>query len=252
MLRAELRQARLSVPHGKLLPQFLTTQTNGNDHAMDTDLATWNDEMYRKHPTPYGRGIAGAISAARVRTVLRMATVRPEDTVLEIGCESGHLLLQVPECRLRMGADISQAALDDARASSKQRGAARMEFTQLNAEEPLPFSRGQFSVIIISEMLEHVSNPRTVLEHVANVCSQDTRVVITVPNEKPKLVIKDFLRAIRLFDVLFPGIEEGQSEWHLQQFSKPLIRETVKGLFAVRSISSVWGCHYAAQLAKLS
>src|SRR4051812_32658614 len=86
-------------------------------------LADWNDAMYAKHPTPYGGGIAGAISAARVRTVLRLAKIRPEDAVLELGCESGHLLLQVPACRLRVGADISQAALDDAAAAAKRMGA---------------------------------------------------------------------------------------------------------------------------------
>ena len=230
----------------------VATGTTGTPGPVGRDLATWNDEMYRKHPPPYGGGIAGAISAARVRTVLRMADVRPTDTVLEIGCESGHLLLQVPPCKLRMGADISQAALDDARAGADRMGAPRVEFMQLNAEEPLPFARGQFDVIIISEMLEHVTSPRAVLEHVAKICTPATRVVITVPNERPKLVIKDFLRAIKLFDLLFPGIEEGQSEWHLQQFSKPLIRETVKGLFTVQSISSVWGAHYAAKLTALA
>ena len=219
---------------------------------MRQDLAAWNDAMYHKHPTPYDHGIAGAISAARVRTVLRLAQVQHSDAVLELGCESGHLLLQVPPCRLRMGADISQAALDDASSRAIRAGAERIRFARLNAEEPLPFEPGQFDVIIISEMLEHVESPRTVLEQVHAITTPQTRVVITVPNERPKLVIKDILKRLHLFERLFPGIEEGQSEWHLQQFSKPLIRATVEGLFAVRSLKSVWGCHYAALLAKHS
>lgn len=217
--------------------------------SLEQDAAAWNDAMYRKHPTPYGRSIAGAISDARVRTVKRMSQVTPTDKVLEIGCESGHLLLQIPECALRMGADISQAALDDARRAADRVGARNVEFRQLNAEQPLPFSPGDFDVIIISEMLEHVERPRTVLEQVRVICTPETRLVITVPNEKPKLVIKDILRALRLFDLLFPGIEEGQSEWHLQQFSKPMIRETVKGLYDVRMLESIWGAHFAALLA---
>lgn len=219
--------------------------------SLAQDAGAWNDAMYRKHPTPYGRGIAGAISAARVRTVKRLAQIQPTDAVLEIGCESGHLLLQMPACRLRVGADISQAALDDARAAADRARAERVEFRQLNAEDPLPFTAGEFDVIIISEMLEHVERPRTVLERVHAIATPHTRVVITVPNEKPKLVIKDVLKFLRLFDLLFPGIEEGQSEWHLQQFSKPMIRETVKGLYDVRSLESVWGAHYAALLARV-
>ncbi len=204
--------------------------------------------MYHKHPTPYGRSIAGYISAARVRTVKRLAQIKADDAVLEIGCESGHLLLQMPACRLRMGADISQAALDDARTAADSARALNVQFRQLNAELPLPFEPGEFDVIIISEMLEHVERPRTVLEQVHAIATPQTRIVITVPNEKPKLVIKDVLKFLRLFDLLFPGIEEGQSEWHLQQFSKPMIRETVKGLYDVLALESVWGAHYAALL----
>ncbi len=222
----------------------------GGDESVPrgSGVAAWNDAMYHKHPTPYGSGIAGAISAARVRTVLRLVKIQPQDSVLEIGCESGHLLVQLPPCRVRMGADISQAALVDARVLADRLGAERVEFRHLNAEEPLPFGKGQFDVIIISEMLEHVEQPRVVLERVREIATPDTRVVITVPNERPKLVIKDVLRWLHLFDLLFPGIEEGQSEWHLQQFSKPLIRATVKGLFDIRALRSVWGCHYAALL----
>ena len=218
---------------------------------MHADLAQWNDAMYRKHPTPYGRGIAGAISAARVRTVLRLVRVQPADAVLELGCESGHLLLQVPACRRRLGADISEAALADARAQALRTQAERVDFMQLNAADPLPFTKGQFDVIIISEMLEHVDNPRAVLERVHAITTPETRLAITVPNERPKLVIKDVLQRLRLFDLLFPGIEEGQSEWHLQQFDKPLIRETVKELFDVTALRSVWGCHYAALLRQI-
>lgn len=214
------------------------------------ELAAWNDAMYSKHPTPYGSGIAGAISAARVRTVMRLAQVQPRDSVLELGCESGHLLVQVPECARRVGADISEAALTDARAMAARVGAVRTEFMQVDALKLLPFAPGEFDVIIISEMLEHVDDPRAVLQQVHAICTPATRLVITVPNERPKLVIKDVLRALRLFDLLFPGIEEGQSEWHLQQFSKPLIRQTVAGLYEVRQLVSVWGCHYAALLSR--
>ena len=222
-----------------------------SNSQVHSELAAWNDAMYVRHPTPYGSGIAGAISAARVRTVLRLAKVTPDDRVLELGCESGHLLLQVPPCTRRVGADISEAALRDARAMAAEAGATGIEFMQVDALKPLPFAAGEFDVIIISEMLEHVASPRTVLEQVHAICTPSTRLVITVPNERPKLIIKDILRAMRLFDLLFPGIEEGQSEWHLQQFSRKLIRQTVQGLYDVRKLVSVWGCHYGALLSKL-
>lgn len=218
---------------------------------MRSDLLVWNDVMYRKHPTPYGRGIAGAISAARVRTVLRLAAIRPVDRVLEIGCESGHLLLALPPCGLRLGADISRAALADAQARTRSATAVRVAFTQIDAARPLPVAPGRFDVIIISEMLEHVADPRIVLEQVHAIATPETRIVITVPNERPKLLTKRVLKRLRLFDLLLPGIEAGQSEWHLQQFDKPMIHAMVEGLFALRTLESVWGAHYAALLARL-
>jgi protoporphyrinogen oxidase len=60
-----------------------------SDGPIDQERAAWNDAMFAAHPTPYTRGLARRIELARVRTVLGLATVRPEDRVLEIGCEAG-------------------------------------------------------------------------------------------------------------------------------------------------------------------
>ena len=143
------------------------------------ELAAWNDAMYSKHPTPYGSGIAGAISAARVRTVMRLAQVQPRDSVLELGCESGHLLVQVPECARRVGADISEAALTDARAMAARVGAVRTEFMQVDALKPLPFAPGEFDVIIISDHLSPGWSPTLIL---ARCCSRCTRSVPRRPD----------------------------------------------------------------------
>ncbi len=215
---------------------------------MDQDLVDWNDRMYQKHSTPYGLSIAGFISSARVRTVSKLAAIQHHDRVLELGCERGNLLLSLPSCKRLVGSDISPAAIADARLAAIECGRANTEFVQCDAQMALPFSKGEFDVIILSEMLEHVHDPRLVLANVRDIATPSTRVIITVPNENPKLVIKKILKAIGLMQLLFPGIEDGQSEWHLHRFSKPMIRKITAGLFSVKSLKSVYGCHYAARL----
>lgn len=219
---------------------------------MIDNRAAWNNEMYHRHATPYGRGIAGRISRARVDQVKAFARIGPSDAVLELGCERGSLLLSLPACRRLVGSDISSAALADAAVTAKEKGRALTEFIQHDAEEPLPFTQAEFDVIIASEMLEHVPSPRKVLENIAAIATADTRLVISVPIEKPKLMIKSALRKTGLLGLLFPGIEAGQSEWHLHQFDKRMVTDCCAGLFAIESMKNIWGCHYVALLRKIA
>lgn len=201
--------------------------------------------MYRAHPTPYENGIAGAIQRARVRTVLKLARPAATDAVLEIGCEAGRLLASLPRVRCIVGVDISSAALDDA----ERRLDTRLEPTELHhldAQNPLPFTRGEFDVIICSEMLEHVRQPRSVLENIRAIADRNTRVVVTVPIEMPKVWSKRILHRIGLMGVLFRGIEAGQSEWHLQAFSDRMLRDLTADLFESITLRNVWGCHRVA------
>jgi 2-polyprenyl-3-methyl-5-hydroxy-6-metoxy-1,4-benzoquinol methylase len=211
---------------------------------VDAPLAAWNDDMYRKHPTPYA-GIAGLVERARARKVLRLAAIRPSDAVLELGCESGNLLVQVSVARRLVGSDISRAALEDATKLFAHRHRTA-EFVQLDAQQELPFTPGEFDVILSSEMLEHVEKPRAVLENLHRICTPETRVVISIPIEKPKLVVKKVLGKLRLFHLFFPGIEEERSEWHLQLFSKRMLLEITRDLFH-HEAGGIVGTHYVGR-----
>jgi len=225
------------------------SSANGNERSLDADLVDWNDRMYLKHGTSYERGIIRHIQNARVAAVLRLARVGSTDAVLELGCEAGRLLSQVPPCRRLVGADISQRALADAQELFRKRGRAA-EFQQVDAQHPLPFARGEFNVMVCSEMLEHVREPRVVLESIHAVADASTRVVLTVPLEAPKVAIKRLLARVGVLELLFPGIEPGQSEWHLQSFSRRMLLELTGSLFALQRGEVVWGCHYVALFSK--
>jgi SAM-dependent methyltransferase len=217
-----------------------------DNRVLNQDLARWNDHMYCAHPTPYTQGVAGIIQKARVKAVLQYAQIRPTDTVLELGCESGHLLVESPPAIRLVGADISTAALADARALFTARRRTG-EFFQVDALQPLPFQPGEFTVIICSEMLEHVSDPRLAMANIRAICSPNTRVVLTVPIEAPKIKIKKILHRIGLLRLFFPGIEVEQSEWHLQAFSRAMLLDQAREFFTFQTGRLVWGAHYAAR-----
>lgn len=215
--------------------------------VIDPDLADWNDRMYAAHPTPYERGIAGAIEAARVRAVLGLARIQPSDAVLEVGCESGRLLSRVPPARRVAGADISRRALEDAARRFGEQGRP-VELFQVDALQGLPFERGEFDVILCSEMLEHVEEPGRVLGHLRSLATPTTRVVVSVPIEAPKVRLKALLSRLGLLERLFPNIEPGQSEWHVHAFSPAMLREVTRERFETVARKRVLFAHEVALL----
>lgn len=202
--------------------------------------------MFLQHATPYS-GLAGFIQKKRIRKVLKWANIQPVDCVLEVGCEAGELIRSTPDCKRRVGIDISKEALKKAHEKAAAQN-KRIEFLQANCCQTLPFEKGTFTVILCSEMLEHVPNPESCINAIADLCTPETRVIFTVPNEKPKLKIKKLLSATGLFNLLFPGIEAGQSEWHLQQFNRNLLRTLCEKRFEMVRITSIWGMHWCVQL----
>ena len=213
---------------------------------LDTCLVDWNNEMYNAHATPY-KGLAGWIEYKRAQAVLDLAQINKTDSVLEIGCESGKLLERIKNARRIVGVDISMSALQDASKlleSSKQ----HIELTQLDAQQDLPFRMGQFDVILCSEMIEHVDNPKAVIENIYKISTSQTRIVISVPLEGPKLFIKKILHSLGLFKLLFSSIEDGKSEWHLQMFSKKYLSDICGELLGKKKSIMVYGIHYVVLL----
>ncbi|MGI8877843.1 MAG: class I SAM-dependent methyltransferase [Candidatus Limnocylindria bacterium] len=214
---------------------------------VDPELASWNDRMYRAHPTPYERGVAGLVEARRARAVLELAHIQPSDAVLEVGCEAGRLLARVPRARRVTGADISRRALEDAAARFERMGRA-VELFQVDAVQGLPFAAGEFDVILCSEMLEHVERPDVVLDHLHALATAETRIVVSVPIEAPKLLVKRVLRRFGLLERLFPHIEPGQSEWHVHAFSAAMLREVTAARFRTLARRRVLFAHEVALL----
>jgi SAM-dependent methyltransferase len=208
---------------------------------VDATRAAWNDDMFAAHPTPYERGLSRRIELARVREVLRLARIGPDDAVLEIGCEAGNLLAAVPPVRRLVGADIALRALEAAQRRLADRPA---ELVQVDAERALPFTRGEFDVILCSEMLEHTADPAAVLRNIRELATADTRIVLSVPIEAPKVRVKQLLHRVGLLRLIAGDVEPHQSAWHVHAFSPKMLDALVAGSFAVVARRRPWLAHY--------
>ena len=211
-----------------------------------TDLASWNDAMYIAHPTPYYNRIAGIIEALRLRAVADFVSVTPNDSLIELGCEQGVLLASLPQAKRMVGVDISRVALKDAR----RRLGRRADFIQADVEEPLDLHQEKFDIVICSQLLEHVAHPKTVIENISSLAKNDARVVISVPNELFMLRMKRILRWLGLLQLLFPGIEEGVSEWHLQVFTERKVKRLVGNHFTIRAVRRPFNVYLVYLLTK--
>lgn len=210
------------------------------------DVSKWNDKMFKKHATPY-TGIAGYVEKKRIQKILDYLNLKPSDRVLELGCEAGNFLVSLPPVKRLAALDVSREVLKAAKANTKKRG-LKMTFKHGDLMKKIPFKQGEFTAIVCSETLEHLLDPKVAVKNIHALCDGKTRVVITVPNEKPKLIIKSILTKLGLMDKLMPGVEPGQSEWHLHAFSKEMLRDTLMDHFEIKRFGSVLGMHYVVEL----
>lgn len=199
------------------------------DMPHKSDLAKWNDAMYVAHPTPYQNPVAGMIERRRIYWFKKLCDIKMKDALIEIGCEQGMLLDALPDCKKKVGFDISVVALKDA----KRRLGDRATFIQGDAEKKIKLPDKSFDVLVCSQTLEHVAHPEAIMENMKRLAKKNARIVISVPNEIFMLRVKTFLKNIGVINWLFPGIETKTSEWHLQVFTHEMVKELVAKDFEI-------------------
>lgn len=203
------------------------------------DWEKWNDKMYSLHPTPYHSILAGVIERRRVSVISRLAQIKNDDIVLEIGCEQGLLLKSLPDCKQKVGLDISTKILKAAR---KVLGKKTI-LIKADAQNTINLGTIKPTTIICSQTLEHVMYPEKIMDNIKKLSYKQTRIVISVPNELFMLKIKTFLKSIRVINWLLPGIEDHVSEWHLQIFTDKKVRELVEKNFHIKKSIRVFNIY---------
>ena len=107
---------------------------------------------------------------------------RSPGKILEIGCSGGHLTVLVgelfPDAEVT-GVDVYAPAIIEAK-----RRYPKHKFKQADAQK-LPYSANSFDIVYSSETIEHVVDPKKMLEEITRVMQPDGLAVIEMDSGSP-------------------------------------------------------------------
>ncbi len=128
------------------------------------------------------------------------ATSFENKKVLEAGCGSGVVVIPLAARGISVtGIDKSEFAIEKARRYCKERELnARLEVGDV---KNLPFNDNEFDIVILADVLEHITNPEVAVNETERVCKEKGVIVVTLPSMIHKsLLIKKLLSSRDDFD----------------------------------------------------
>lgn len=138
-------------------------ELSGTDY--DAAWTRWAD-MVKYSPAPFHRR----------RMILQLARTLKPKSVLDVGCGSGELIRAMHK-QLRpdrmVGVDLSPAVVE-----SNRRAIPYAQFHSLDiSDAPLA---GQWDLVVASEVIEHIEDYRSAIQHLRMMCSG--HLIVTVPS----------------------------------------------------------------------
>ena len=114
--------------------------------------------------------------------------------VLDVGCNTGILLIPLLEKGVdAIGVDISKSDIRKAQKKLQAKGFSSSLVLIADAKK-LPFKNDSFDIVLLSDILEHVSEPELVAKETCRVVKQNGNIYATVPNEMHPVVKFEWLR----------------------------------------------------------
>lgn len=157
---------------------------------------------------------------ALARTELLPFFTQPVGTVLELGCGEGKTLRLLQHQKLAkkvIGVDIDAHSIERAKKYLDIAIVADVE------NDALPFNKGQFDVVMLPDILEHLRQPEVLLEKVFRWLKPQGYVIVSVPNVQHISVIQNLWRG--RWDYTDAGIMD---RTHLRFFTRATLTEMLE------------------------
>ena len=134
------------------------------------DVAAFYEEFQKRGKYDYLYG-------DEIRKSLYVRLIGQNETILEIGCRAGNLTQFYAPGNEVTGIDVDRNALK----LFEERLGLKAHWVDVDSE-PLPFPDGSFSVVVFSEVMEHLRYPQKALKEIARVLKPGGRMIGSVPN----------------------------------------------------------------------
>ena len=168
-------------------------------------------ERYAAH-NRLERGLGFVFAGPERAGLFRGYVGGPNKRVLDLGCRDGALTQAYAAGNEIVGVDADREALAEA-------GKLGIETRWADLDEPLPFEDASFDVVVAGELLEHLRDPRRLVEEARRVLRPGGTFVASVPNAYR---LKNRLRFL-----LGRRVEDDPT--HLQLFSPADVRTLLDG-----------------------
>ncbi len=138
---------------------------------------------YQSHLYESGNPIISYVAKLRIDRILDK--IRPEDFVLDAGCGEGYTTSAfAKKCKRIVGVDIVPARTKKAGQIAKSNGVLdKTKFVCSDLFQVRKAISENFDTVVCSEVIEHVENPKELLEILAAMVNQSGQLIITYPNE---------------------------------------------------------------------
>ncbi|MGI9329863.1 MAG: bifunctional 2-polyprenyl-6-hydroxyphenol methylase/3-demethylubiquinol 3-O-methyltransferase UbiG [Gammaproteobacteria bacterium] len=128
-----------------------------------------------------------AINPLRLDYIEQRAGITGQ-TCLDVGCGGGLLTEGLAQrgANTVMGIDLTEPMLSVARLHAAGSGLTQIEYEQIAAEELAAARPGAWSLVTCLEMLEHVPDPKSVVQSLAHLLAPGGDLVLSTLNRTPK------------------------------------------------------------------
>ncbi|MGA9365054.1 MAG: class I SAM-dependent methyltransferase [Bacteroidota bacterium] len=138
-------------------------------YRLDGELFDYFDE---------GTGATREFSGRLRDYILSLCDMKPGSRVLDVGSGSGWVARQlVAKGTKVVSVDLSQRNLEKTKLTLGREGA---DFVLADAYR-LPFRKGSFDVVVVSEVLEHLNSPAACLQEFERILAPNGKVIASTP-----------------------------------------------------------------------